>query len=534
MFLLPLVAAAGVAELAYAISATESLDKNNNKPKSVPPRSPMPGKPTEPIVTLPDSSDENKQLVVFSEKANHQQGLTVPGQPGEIPLTERAIKLACQSLVGSFPFPTFGVAEEICVAAANIAVKQGIELTKSVVTKYSSIMVNKLKGVSGKRKAVIRKEINSIVEKASKSRVAAPGPSMKQSRGMVSVGVNAPVVSTRVVGRQGAPRTKTIKDGLSITHSELITSIVSSSSANTFKAQGFVINPGKGDVFPWLSTMAVNYDKYRIRSFLVEVITFSPTSVAGRVGIAYDPDSTDALPYDRTEFFAMDKHMQGPVWQTIMLELPTPKTELFVNSHTTTDSKLIDAGQFVVMTDQLASASVSIADVVVHYTVELLKPQQALYQTQYCELSNASRIGGTFLLPPVARGCTISKIYSNDSTQAWLAPPVGAYMVTILNYDGDSGTPNLTIGNYTGSNLYYWAPTSTNQIAGRVIVFKITVSPSVTDTAGVVGQHINWTPTTVAPANLEAQHLLLTRISPSIFQYIDVINHGGWTQLSSS
>lgn len=529
MFLIPAIVAAAGYELSEAFKHTEKISTNdrmsNLRSGEV--------QPNGSIVEVPDSSDaKDKQLVVFSEKPNNQQGLSVVGSEVEIPVTQQAIRAACKTLVSTFPFPTFGVAENLCISASNLLVKKGVELTKSSVTIIAEKMAGKIKNMSNKSKSELKREIRAITQQA--SRTSAPSMSRKAKVGSSapSVGVSAPLATTQVIGRRGAPTTKTIKDGLSVTHSELITSIISAPAANTYKAQGFVINPGKGDVFPWLSTMATNYDKYRLVRMVVELVTFSPTTVKGRLGIAYDPDSTDALPYDRTEFYAMDKHMQGPVWQTIALELPCPKQELFINSHTTTDSKLIDAGQFVVMTDQLADASVSVADVIVHYTVNLLKPQQALYQTQYNDLAGVAHVKG-FPVVNVNRGVNLFKTYFSDATTQILAPPVGCYMCTLIAYDGDTGSPTMTLGNYTGSDAFYWAPTGSTSIVGRVCIFKITTSPTVTP-EGVSGQCFNFTLGTVAPANLEAIHVICNRISPSIYNYLSTINYGGFTKLSSS
>jgi len=481
------------------------------------------------IIELADSAD-SKQVVVFSEKPNNQQGLSVVGSRTEVPVTRRGIELACQALVDTFPFPTFGVAELLCVNSADYLVQRGIELTQSSVTYVADWMAKKVKGVSKKGKEEIKREIKAIMQRVPNR--TGPSPQKKTS-GMMSLGVSAPVAATRVVGRRGAPKTSALPNGVRVTHSELLTTIVSSSSANTFKAQGFVINPGKGDVFPWLSTMAVNYDKYRIVKMQVELITFSPTSTAGRVGVGYDPDSTDPLPYDRSEFFAMEKHMQGPVWQTIGLDLPTPKGELFVNSHTSSDSKLIDAGQFVVMTDQLTGTSTSVCDVVVHYTVELLKPQQALFSTQYTDMAAVAWGANVYIDPAIHRGNTLTKFYSSDSSHVRFVPPAGTYLVTVVAYDSGTGSPTVAFDNFSGNNIYKVLPTASTSVAVGSCIFKITNSPSVTSD-GVVGAYVALGIGTVATTALEGLHITLTRISPSVYQYLDSVNHGGYTQVATS
>lgn len=340
--------------------------------------------------------------------------------------------------------------------------------------------------------------------------------------------VVAPAAIGRVTGKRAPPKMKQSKDGVTVSHSELLTTVVSSSVANTFYVDSFVINPGKANVFPWLSTIAVNYDKYRISKMAVELVTFAPTSTAGRIGIAYDPDSTDEPPANKTEFFAMEKHIQGPVWQSVMLELPVPTKELFVNSHTTADSKLIDAGQFVVMSDNLSSTSTSLADVIVHYTVELRKPQQALYSTQYWRDVNPAYYVNKLVEFQTVRGPNISPVWW-DGTNVFFLPPSGTYLLTYMVTDAAAGSPNFRFTNNTVSKCYYRNTGNTTSHHG-IVIFNVTATPNV-GADGFSGEHIKGLynlPTT----SLENIQHSVTRISPTIFKNLVTSAGGGYTELA--
>lgn len=66
-----------------------------------------------------------------------------------------------------------------------------------------------------------------------------------------------------------------------ICHREYITDIITSSTTGAFKLQSFQIQPGYSVSFPWLSSVAQNFQKYRILGAIVEYKSGSGDAITG-------------------------------------------------------------------------------------------------------------------------------------------------------------------------------------------------------------------------------------------------------------
>jgi len=254
-------------------------------------------------------------------------------------------------------------------------------------------------------------------------------------------------------------------------------------------------------MFNWLSSFAANFDKYRILSFKAMFVSNQPTSTAGRVGLGIDYDSTDPLPADRTEFFSLTHNVESAPWDSLVLNVPFKPEVKFVNSHTTTDSKLIDYGQLVCMADQIVTSgtAITLGDVIIEYEIELLEPQQSVYSTTYFSGANI----GAFSTLTVS-GPTVAKMVATNSTTVLeFTLPDGYYLMSCSLVDGGAGTPGLTAVVHGGSGTNtYTGDASSKVIVGR---FKITSNDG----------SIKLTFSTVTIANLESILIAFTRISAS-------------------
>lgn len=90
--------------------------------------------------------------------------------------------------------------------------------------------------------------------------------------------------------------------GITVRHREYVGDVVSSSTPGAFKNTTYVLNPGIVDSFPWLSTIAQNFDQWHpngiVYSFKSTSSSYSggASQALGVVIIASDYDVTDA-PY---------------------------------------------------------------------------------------------------------------------------------------------------------------------------------------------------------------------------------------------
>lgn len=258
----------------------------------------------------------------------------------------------------------------------------------------------------------------------------------------------APVAVSNRVSRVNKPQFSRGAKGVLVKHTEFIGSMISSGNSGLYKCTSYTVNPGKMSTFPWLSPMAGNFDKYVLHSLKFNFISSQPTSTAGKVGIGFDFDSTDPLPADRAEFFSLTRHVECAPWDSISLAVPTDGISRFVNSHTVTDSKLIDVGMILVMSDQITATSANLGDITVEYVVELLDPQQAVYTTMAAYDSSSVSWGTALVVGPAIGQYLPAK---SSATSGYWSLPQGYYIVTSYASDSGGGGPTLSLAIHGGT-----------------------------------------------------------------------------------
>nr|UHS72116.1 MAG: putative coat protein [Tombusviridae sp.] len=320
--------------------------------------------------------------------------------------------------------------------------------------------------------------------------------------------VSAPVNISRRVNVKSKPRITAGAKGIVISHREMIGQIISSANSGEYSTSAFVINPGKYGTFPWLSSLAGNFDKYIMRRLRFSTISNQATSTAGRVGLGFDVDSTDPSPADRNEFFSLTYHAECAPWDSTALDIPVDGKERFVNSHTTSDSKLIDIGQLILMSDAITAQSTNLSDVIVEYVVELIDPQQAIYSTQLI-LANNPSVATLDLLPTF--GPAVSQLagvgFTNPSTSTnlFLKLLQGYYHISAYFNDTAGGTPVVSLAVQGGTGRVTGSSTTTERML--VGICKITTNDG----------YLRFATSGVAPVNLDDITITMTRISAAIY-----------------
>jgi hypothetical protein len=64
-------------------------------------------------------------------------------------------------------------------------------------------------------------------------------------------------------------------ESITVRHREYIQDVITSPTANTFLTQGFPLNPGLSETFPWLSGVAQQYQEYNIKGMIFEFVSTS-------------------------------------------------------------------------------------------------------------------------------------------------------------------------------------------------------------------------------------------------------------------
>jgi hypothetical protein len=132
--------------------------------------------------------------------------------------------------------------------------------------------------------------------------------------------VAAPVPVSMGVGVAGSAK---FQGDIRIRHRELIDTY--SFIGPGLSAKAYRINPVESSSFPYLSTLARMYDKYKFNSLHLTVVSGTSTASNGRQYMAWDPDSQDQSPNNAAAFMAMRHSMSSAIWQTTSLTIPAQK-----------------------------------------------------------------------------------------------------------------------------------------------------------------------------------------------------------------
>jgi hypothetical protein len=254
----------------------------------------------------------------------------------------------------------------------------------------------------------------------------------------------APVAVSRPIRKNSKPKMSLSGDAMVIRHSEMIGSILSgapTSNVTAFRAISFRANPGISTVFPWLSSVAVNYEKYRFKYLRFVIVPLVATTYSGRIGVGFDYDSTDTVCGNRQEFYALTTHAENMPWEASMIEVKCDKAYKFTGTHTAADNKLIDQGQVIVMSDTISnggtiSAAIALYDLIVDYEVELIEPQQALFATQSFSgtgsfvVANHLGVGTDTTL--ISGPSVVEDISVTSATVLTVLLPAGTYAFSLL------------------------------------------------------------------------------------------------------
>jgi hypothetical protein len=87
-----------------------------------------------------------------------------------------------------------------------------------------------------------------------------------------------------------------------------------SASNGGFSVGGDVLNPGLSTDFPWLSSLAKNYNKFRWRNLRFIYVPACSTASVGSEFIYFKYDYLDNTPASITDVMASDRSVMGNVW----------------------------------------------------------------------------------------------------------------------------------------------------------------------------------------------------------------------------
>jgi len=256
-----------------------------------------------------------------------------------------------------------------------------------------------------------------------------------------------------------------------ITHREYIQDIISSSTAGGFKVEDFSLNPGLSATFPWLSSIAQNYEEYDISGMIFEFKSMSGQSInsvntaLGSVVLATQYDPTRPGFEDKQEmenhFFAQSSVPSQSVMHAIECKKGlSPVKTLYIRTGakpSDADLRWTDFGNFYIATVGLQGTSINLGELWVSYKVTLRKPRLPVGGIAQIPQARLSRLLYTNALPlgttTVVSKSSLLDLVVTGNTISFLAMPTEYYLVEVFWYGTPAafGPPVITYNNFVGS-----------------------------------------------------------------------------------
>lgn len=115
-----------------------------------------------------------------------------------------------------------------------------------------------------------------------------------------------------VTNTSGAPKFMTTADNtITVRHREFV-SVVAGTAA--FTAASLPVNPAQARLFPWLSRIAGQYQKYRVNRCVVQWCPIAGTDRDGTVAIAHSPDPLSDVPSDKQALYSIAGCREGALY----------------------------------------------------------------------------------------------------------------------------------------------------------------------------------------------------------------------------
>ena len=191
--------------------------------------------------------------------------------------------------------------------------------------------------------------------------------------------VSAPIAQASMVRRK-PPSMQSSNGGFRVKNSELITKLAPGNST-TSQIITKSINPGLGEVFPWLSQIASRYEKYRFHKLVFRYVARCPTTTAGDISMAVEFNTLQAPPADMQQMSSYKGFVNTPVWREVSLPVGVSdmnssfKTHFVRQGTITGDRRLYDVGDLNVIMNAIFAQQSFQGYLYVDYDVEFMIPQ---------------------------------------------------------------------------------------------------------------------------------------------------------------
>lgn len=219
--------------------------------------------------------------------------------------------------------------------------------------------------------------------------------------------------------------------GTIVRHREYLGPVITSATAGAYRASSYPLNPAQDTTFPWLSTIAANYEEYKpnglmfeYRSTASDAIASSTNLALGQVMMATQYDPTDAEFSSDVELLNYTWAQSGKVSDCVhhFIECD-PKQSPLAHLYTReggysgeSDLRFSDFGRFTIATSGLQGTSVQVGQLWVTYEFILYKPKLGGAQAEsggWFHYSTNTGVDATAPLGDIATG-----VYDDENNLA--------------------------------------------------------------------------------------------------------------------
>lgn len=270
-----------------------------------------------------------------------------------------------------------------------------------------------------------------------------------------------------------------------VRHREYIGDVLASTS--NFEIRKLPINPGIGDVFIWLQSIALCYESYVFNSLSFEYESTSSTTDRGAVLMAIDFDAVDSPPGTKQELMSFHGSVRSNVWaHTCCSASPQDLRKFGVQRYVrgeeplpqNSDIKTYDVGNFYIA-HQGVQTSQTLGELYVTYDITLHTPQPSTGAGIYSRSALIVTTGSPTPTAPLpgldVRG---GMIVAERNHTSMSIKEIGTYL-GYVSFTGtgveDSDAFSIQCP-YGGSIVYQsgWHANGTNTVSSNTFVLNIT------------------------------------------------------------
>lgn len=251
------------------------------------------------------------------------------------------------------------------------------------------------------------------------------------------------------------------KQSVIIEETEYIGEITSNSTSFSL-LNTYPINPGQASTFPWLSTIAKNYEKYEFLAlqwiYKPEVSQYATNGQTGKILMSVDYDASDAPPQNKQQMEDVVPHSDAMPYQQLKLnckpkEMHKNSDAKFIrpgNLPANSDIKTYDAGNLFVGISAIATNTGTLGELhvkyIVKFSIPILESQGTQINNSLAEFTDTTpqslvnNVQAVDLLPNLVGTNGINVV----NTSGVMTVPAGNYLVIWTSSFNNSGN-NTTV-----------------------------------------------------------------------------------------